>query len=90
MKQQEQCVAASCKGSSVHAAKNSILTGGNGEKADCAALSRRYYVRMDGACPFPANKVGENAYLTEPVPVDQMHETMKEIPGAFFAAWAEE
>ena len=45
---------------------------------------------MDGACPFPANKVGENAYLTEPVPVDQMHETMKEIPGAFFAAWAEE
>lgn len=74
----------------LHIEEGSMLGEVRREKADCAALSRRYYVRMDGACPFPANKVGENAYLTEPVPVDQMHETMKGIPGAFFAAWAEE
>lgn len=74
----------------MHLDEGSMLGEVRREQADCGALTRRYYVRMDGECPFPAQRVGENAWLTEAVAVSAMHQTMKEIPGAFFAAWLEE
>lgn len=48
-----------------------------------------YYVRTCAHLPFAAQTIGENAYLTEPVSVQEMHATMqalsKEDPSAFFA-----
>lgn len=70
--------------------EGSMLTRVRREAADCSGVRRRYYVRMQGACPFPARPLGENAWLTEPVMLNEMHETMKKVPGVFFAGWAEE
>ena len=60
------------------------------ETADCSGAAHRYFVRLDGPCPFPAEKLGEQTWLTGAVPVGRMHETMHKYPGAFFAGWAEE
>lgn len=70
--------------------EGSMLTQARRERADCLGVSHRYYVRMEGKCPFPAEQLAQDAYLTEPVELTEMHETMKRIPGAFFAGWTEE
>ena len=50
---------------------------------------RRYYVRADAPLPFPAEALGENAYLTGEVSVKSMHDAMRSLrridPNAFFA-----
>ena len=55
---------------------------------------RRYYVRADAPLPFPAERVDESAFLTEPVSVRAAHEFIqaarKAQPDAFFAGILDE
>lgn len=56
---------------------------------DNALEAHCYYVRTSAALPLPAQSFGDNAWLTQPVSVKAMHQTMRalldEDPNAFFA-----
>ena len=56
---------------------------------DNSAEKHCYYVRTSAAIPFTRESIGENVYLTQPVSVEEMHRTMRELakqdPSAFFA-----
>ncbi len=65
------------------------VTGRDVVAADNVLAAHRYYVRTTATLPFPAEEIGENAYLTEAISVLEMHSAMKQIaaadPNAFFA-----
>ncbi len=52
---------------------------------DNSQALHRYYVRTAGELDLPAEKIGENCYLTEAIPVSRMHALKAHDPDMFFA-----